>query len=244
MTNTPPGRVCWVELVSPDHAAALPFYESVLGLAASDDTPAFAFLRAGGADVGATYTLPDGPHGWMPYVADPDAAAAVERAVGAGGSRVRGPSQVDDAGWSAVVADPEGTPVGIWQAGGHPGFGVRDTVGSVCRVELHTSSPEPVRRFFTTAFALTAEPGPTDRYEHLDAGDHHSIGLVGTGNRRAGAAPMWIVYFGVHDILQAIRTVEGAGGRVVHGPVDSDTMGAFAVIQDPQDLLFGIVQPV
>jgi uncharacterized protein len=244
MNSPQPGLICWVELVSADHAAAVPFYNAVLGLTPSDDTPAFAFLRTAGADVGATYTLPEGPHGWMAYVADPNAAAAVDRAVGAGGSRVRGPSQIDEAGWSAVVMEPEGTPVGIWQAGKHPGFGVRDTVGSVCRVELHTRHPDEVGRFMMTTFGLTLTPGPGPGYRFLDAGDRPSIGLVGMRDHAAGAAPAWVVYFGVESVAATIRTAQTAGGTLAHGPVDSDTMGSFAVMQDPQGILFGILQAV
>ncbi len=241
MNRPVPGQVCWVELASPDHTAALPFYASLLGLVASDDAPSFAFLRIAGADVGATYTLPDGPHGWMPYVASDDAGAAVERAERAGGTRVRGPSQIDDAGWSAVIADPEGNHVGIWQAGAHPGFGVRDTVGSVCRVELHTRRPGEIAAFMSSAFGLEEAAGPGAGYTFMDAGDQHALGVVGMRDHGADSTPSWVVYFGVDSVSRAIRVADAGGGVLVHGPVDSDVMGSFAVLQDPQGILFGVI---
>ena len=43
----------------------------------------------------------------------------------AGGQVVTAPLPVDGAGSAALAADPEGAVFGLWQAAGHPGFGVR-----------------------------------------------------------------------------------------------------------------------
>ncbi|WP_077801754.1 VOC family protein [Streptomyces sp. JHA26] len=114
------GALCWVELYTPDVAAAAAYYRAVLGL----ETSAVTFPGAGtytcvnpageGEEsmFGGFVPLADDPletdaH-WLPYFAVADADAAVARAGELGGA-VRMPvTDVEGAGRLARLADPYG----------------------------------------------------------------------------------------------------------------------------------------
>ncbi|MEU2064841.1 VOC family protein [Streptomyces sp. NPDC013455] len=116
-----PGALCWVELYTPDIAAAAAFYNRVLGL----ETSAVPFpggtytcVNASGAGEDAMFggmvPLADAPAEakdgayWLPYFAVEDTDAVVEQAERLGG-RVRMPATtVAGVGRMAKLADPYG----------------------------------------------------------------------------------------------------------------------------------------
>jgi predicted enzyme related to lactoylglutathione lyase len=114
-----PGSLCWVELITPDIAAAAAFYHKVLGL----ETSAVSFPGGtytcvnpaeGGEDAmfGGKVPLSDDPAEtgayWLPYfeVTDADAVAARTRELG---GTVRVPAtDIEGVGRFAKLADPSG----------------------------------------------------------------------------------------------------------------------------------------
>ncbi|MFD4788413.1 VOC family protein [Streptomyces sp. NPDC058459] len=116
---TEPGALCWVELHTPDVAAAAAFYHRVLGVqTAGVDFPGGVYTSLYPADAGeeATFggivstfgdlvgTTPE----WLPYFGAADADAVVDRAEELGGS-VRLPATgVPGVGRLARLADPHG----------------------------------------------------------------------------------------------------------------------------------------
>lgn len=107
-----PGALVWNELVSSDLAAALPFYESLVGLTAQDsplgDMP-YTTLHVGEAMVGGATApqmegIPNHWHVWF-AVADADEAAAI--ATSAGGRALLDPLDLP-IGRFAALADPQG----------------------------------------------------------------------------------------------------------------------------------------
>jgi len=234
------GEIAWVELRSPGNQPAVEFYGRLLGWDAVDATQGFAVLRLDGRDIGAAYVVPGG-QGWTPYVAVEHAGRTLESAVAAGGTVVHEARQIGTGGWSGTFADPEGTQVGVWQPVDHPGFRVRDTVGSVCRVELHTRRTDDAERFYSTVFGWHAGAGPGPGFRLLSAPDRVAVGLLEMDERRPDA-PAWFVYFGADDVLATASAAETAGGRAVHRPVPPAPAGAFAILADPEGVMFGLVK--
>jgi predicted enzyme related to lactoylglutathione lyase len=115
---------CWHDLAASDPAAALRFYEAVFGWSGAvqhANGGSFLRLRSGGEDVASLYPLSRRhldvgvPSHWTPYVrvADIDAAA---RCVRDGGGRVVvAPFAVEGTASIALVADPAGALLGLWQ---------------------------------------------------------------------------------------------------------------------------------
>jgi uncharacterized protein len=124
------GTVWWSELVSGDVPKALGFYSKVIGwetkTVALDDPakpvkdgePSYTLMLAKGNEVaGALSVDADDPAKkapmWLTYFQVDNVDAAVKRAVAAGGTVLISPFDVGKVARMAVIADPEGVPVGL-----------------------------------------------------------------------------------------------------------------------------------
>ncbi|MBY8866594.1 MULTISPECIES: VOC family protein [Streptomyces] len=116
-----PGALCWVELYTPDIAAAAAFYHRVLGLETSavsfpDGTYTCVNPAGGGEDAmfGGFVPLGDDPAEaaagayWLPYFAVLDADAVVARAAELGGTVRLPATDIAGVGRVARLADPYG----------------------------------------------------------------------------------------------------------------------------------------
>lgn len=121
-------RFCWNDLATADAPAALRFYGAVFGWSAAVQQAnggSFYRLRAGACDVGSLYPLSQRqrdagvPSHWTSYVRIDDAVAATRRVQEAGGRIVVAPFAVDGAATIALVADPAGALLGLWQDAPH-----------------------------------------------------------------------------------------------------------------------------
>src|SRR5258706_3471238 len=60
---------------------------------------------------------PDAPTAWLIYIASSDAADTAKKAKAAGGSVMMEPQAIGPQGTMAVIQDPAGGAIGVWQAG-------------------------------------------------------------------------------------------------------------------------------
>src|SRR5262245_38696760 len=131
-TQHAPGTPSWTDLASPDLDASQQFYGTLFGWdfeaqdTGSPDNP-YVMARQGGKDVAGMMKLsPEMQAGGMPpvwstYVTVADVDKAAELATKLGGAVVQPPMDVMDAGRMAVLVDPAGAAVCIWQARGSIG---------------------------------------------------------------------------------------------------------------------------
>ena len=119
---------CWHDLAAADAPAALGFYSAVFGWSAEvrqANGGHFFRLRSGASDVGSLYQLSNrqldagAPSHWTSYVCVDDAQATTRRVQAAGGRIVVAPFAVDGAATIALVADPHGALLGLWQEPRH-----------------------------------------------------------------------------------------------------------------------------
>jgi predicted enzyme related to lactoylglutathione lyase len=115
---------CWHDLAAADAPAARRFYGSVFGWSAAVQRAnggCFLRLRSGRRDVGSLYPLSRAqlaagvPSHWTSYVRVDDVDAAARRAQDAGGRVLVTPFAVDGTAVIAVIADPAGAMLGLWQ---------------------------------------------------------------------------------------------------------------------------------
>src|SRR5918992_245164 len=143
----PPGTFCWADLGTTDAAAATTF-------------------KLDGRDVAALYEMGEAereqltPH-WSSYVSVEDVDAAAARARELGAEVVAGPLDVMEAGRMAVVRDPTGALVHLWQPRGQIGAGRVNDPGCMVWNELASPDPERAGAFFSELLGWTAEPDPT-----------------------------------------------------------------------------------
>lgn len=260
VTKHAQGRPSWVELMTTDEPAALAFYAGVFGW--TDDPapiPAFEDYPGGtyhqqrlDGDLVAAISKQDEaeraqgvPAHWTIYFAVDDAEQVAGRVAAAGGAVIVPPMDVMEYGRMAVIADPTGAVVGLWQARTHTGFGRIDEPGAVTWCELMTDNADRAAAFLRTVLEVPSEPMPVPPgappYTLLGPEKGQHAGIMGKGPDMAHVPNMWSVYFEVADTDAALAKAVALGGTVVREPMDIPP-GRFAVLADPQGAVFCIIK--
>lgn len=117
------GVFLWDELLTDDVEGAKRFYGEVLGWTSGDMEMGEGgtytmFRRAGQIDSAGCMATPEGvpvPAVWLTYVNTSDLDATVARVAGLGGEVQTGPMDIPDIGRFAVITDPTGAAVGLFE---------------------------------------------------------------------------------------------------------------------------------
>ncbi|MDQ0991478.1 VOC family protein [Streptomyces sp. V3I7] len=231
------GVPCWADAQLPDVAAGKRFYGELFGWTFDEDAPVLGTVwgRQDGAPVAALSHKSDGrmPTVWTVYFATPDAEALSRRILAAGGQVVTAPLPTEGGlGTAALVTDPEGAVFGLWQAGGHPGFGRRDEPGTFAWVQLYARNTEMANAFYGALFhdALFG-PGAVPEFGRAPVSDAFP----------AEMPPHLLVHFRVDDCDTATEDVRRLGGRV-QVPAFDASYGRVAVVVDNQGASFALLQ--
>ena len=129
----PVGEFSWNELVTSDDAAAARFYTQLFGWQTADfpgGQVKYTLFQKDGKGVGGLMkrpveTLP--PH-WLGYVTVADVDATAKKAGEAGGQVCMPPLDVPTVGRIAILQDPQGASIGIFQPLGTPAPRARNQV--------------------------------------------------------------------------------------------------------------------
>lgn len=244
-TSYTPGTFCWVDLVIEDQDAAKAFYTGLFGWDYQDapmgDGRVYSIAQLDGKAVAAIVPLPDPsmpPH-WNCYVSVEDAEAAAGRAEQLGATVVLPAGDVGDSGRLAVIQDPQGALLSVWQPGRHIGAGIVNAHGALSWNDLLTPDVEAAAAFYRELFGWTVEeiPGAGGQYWSIANGDIKNGGLMPLP---PGGHPAWNLYFAAPDTDAAIARAGELGGQLVMGPIDVPG-GRFAIIRDPQNAVFSVL---
>jgi uncharacterized protein len=247
------GQPGWADLGSSDPAAARAFYAGVFGWKAevSDDPQAggYGMFMLDGKEVAGTGPLMNEqqPVAWTVYVLVDDADATAAKVKAAGGTVFAEPFDVMDAGRMAIVADPSGGVLGIWQPGTHRGFEVKGTGGSFCWAELNSKDIAKDSAFYASVFGWDPKVMPTPGMEYTQFehnGEAIAGGMAMPIEMPSGTPSHWLVYFATADVDATVAKLTSLGGGVHHPPEDIPEVGRFAVVHDPQGGVFGLLQPI
>lgn len=249
------GTPCWADATLPDVTAGKRFYGELFDWTFRDGRRAGEFtvlaLREGKA-VAALAPGGDGrmPTVWNIYVATPDASASCAAVREAGGRVITEPVAVGGLGTVALVADPAGAVLGLWQAGKHIGFELKGRPGSYAWTEVHTRDKERVERFYEDVFGYGAQQaGFTDGTDFTvwslagrPPGPEHAVGglQVMAESVPDGTPSHFLVYFAVADCDEAAETAVRLGGRILEEPADTP-YGRHAVLVDDQGAHFAVI---
>lgn len=238
------GTFCWIDLGAVDAAGARAFYVGLFGWETADmpigEGMVYTMCRLGGRDVCALYDRGpgDNPPAWMSYVSVDDVDAAVVRARQAGALEVGEPFDVFDSGRMAVVQDPTGAHVALWQPGNHPGAGIVNGPNAWCLNQLNTSDPARAEAFYVDLFGWT--------FTSVGNDDQPYWGIFNRGVLNGGMMPapaggsQWLVYFGVEDADATAGRITELGGRILVPPMSVPPSGRIAVAVDPGGASFAL----
>lgn len=245
-TPWPAGTPCWADVVVPDVPAASAFYGTVLGWELEDMGEQFGhytMARYGGRDAAALSPPmdPSQPATWTVYIATEDVDATVKLVTENGGAVVAPAMDVPDNGRMAIVTDPTGGVVGLWQASGMIGCQIYNEVGGMMWEDARFTDPTAGQEFYAAVFGHTFEPvpGAPDDYVTFHAGGDPLGGMGGMMGAPEGTPSHWLPYFGVADVDAAAEAARAGGGRVLMEP-ETTTYGRMAVLTDPFGATFAV----
>jgi uncharacterized protein len=248
------GAPCWVDLLTSDPERSRKFYAEVLGWGAEEPNAEFGgywnFTHKGGRIAGGMQRQPEHgetPDAWSIYIAVDDAKQSVDAAAAAGAQVLAPAMDVADLGTMAIVIDPTGAAVGMWQPGTHQGSAFIGEHGAPGWFELHTRQHAAAVDFYRTAFGWNIVPiSDTDefRYYVLEMGGEQYAGLMDdTGHDVPADVPShWLVYFAVDDSDAAVERITANGGTVFMPPEDTP-YGRLAHVADSTGARFSLLGP-
>lgn len=244
----PAGVPCWADLGTPDVDAATARYGAAMGWEfdrGGEEYGGYVMCsRRGAAAAGIGPSQPGAPSAWTVYLAvdDCDATAA---AVGThGGTVLAGPFDVGTAGRMAVVQDPTGAVLGLWQAADHLGAGLVNEPGGLVWEDLRSTDPDRARAFYAAVFGhrFDAVEGADGSYTTFALGDGTPLGGIGgMAGAPDGAASHWLAYFAVEDADRSASALAAGGGEVLSGPAPTP-YGLLATVRDGDGAVLAVMQ--
>ncbi len=246
-TEYAPGTPSWVDLQTTDQSAAKSFYSGLFGWTYDDqpidDNTVYSMAELQGEHVAAIAPLGDQaaagipPH-WNSYVTVADVDASAGQVAKAGGTLIAPPFDVMDAGWMAVVADPTGGVIALWQAKNNIGAGLVNEAGAFSWNELMTPDVPKAAAFYKHMFGWEAATTPDGSYTEFKLDGQSIAGAMKPP--MPGIPTMWGIYFSVDDCDATVEKATSLGGAVMNGATDIEP-GRFAVLADPQGAMFNVI---
>jgi predicted enzyme related to lactoylglutathione lyase len=264
----PPGVPCWVDTLQADPQAALDFYGPLFGWEFAGPGPMpgqapgkYFVAQLRGRDVAGIGSAPAAdrppPVAWNTYVRVDSVEHAAERAGAAGGRLLDEPADALPAGRLAVVADPAGAVLGLWEAGTREGAQLVNEPRTWALSILHTTDLAGSKAFYRTLFGWQAEAfGPAGgqmvlcRLPGYVGGEptqpvpRDVIGVIlaiGGGESGPTERPHWSVDFWMEDADAVAAQTTELGGKVIVPPHDTPGFRS-AVLADPEGAVFSVSQ--
>jgi predicted enzyme related to lactoylglutathione lyase len=240
-THFEPGTFCWVDLTTDDPEAAEGFYRTLLGWESAAMAGGYRMQRIRGADV-AGIAVGGGPPAWLSSVAVADADEATARAVELGGAVVARAADVLELGRVAVVRDPQGAAIGLWQARAHPGAGLVNDPGSLVINQLDTTHVAGASVFYGELFGweITQVASDPVAYWRIENRGRLNGGMTGV-DPSAAASASWLAYFTSAHLDADAATIAAEGGTVVGGPM-AVPGGRILTARDPRGASFALFE--
>ena len=248
-TEYAPGTPSWVDLQTSDQPAAKQFYRELFGWTYDDnpvgDGVVYSMAVLKGTQVAAISPLGDmaaqgvPPH-WNTYVTVSDVDAAAGQVGAAGGQVIAPPFDVMDAGRMAVVADPTGAMLNLWQAKNNIGAGLVNEAGAFSWNELLSPDMPKAAEFYNKIFGWEANH-ITEGMEYWEFKLNGESIAGGMNPPMPGIPPVWTIYFSVDDTDATVAKAQSLGGAVFMPPTEIPP-GRFAVLADPQGAVFNVIK--
>ena len=245
------GVFSWVDLSSHNLDATKAFYAAIFGWTYSDmamgDGAVYSFCQKHGESVCAISTASAGQSTpqWQSHITVNNVDATVKTATALGGI-VTHHHDVFDAGRMAIITDPTGADVALWQANRHIGAHYLGEHGTLAWNELHTGNVKAATDFYTAmiGWGSSEMPMPDGPYTMFCERDNPKRSHGGCVAAAKGEAPHWQVVFHVDDCDKAVAAVQKAGGKITQPATDIPGMLRSAKCTDPMGAAFSLMQPL
>jgi len=247
------GKIDFVELVTPDLAAAERFYGGLFDwtfrhIEAGGTQYSEAFL-SGEPVAGMVYKpIPAGEQrqpSWLSFIAVRDVDKAEKIAEKNGAKVLRAPHDVPGRGRQAVLTDPQGAVFAVIASSSGDTPDAMAEPGEWIWSSLITTDPDTDAAFYQTVFDYDIYELPAaDGAEHLTFATENyaraSANPLPAGNPHAH--PHWVNFVRVVDAAKTAQQAVALGGRVLVAPHTDRHGGNVALIADPSGAVFGLLE--
>ena len=254
MNEYPHGMFCWPELSAMNVQKAKSFYSDLFGWGLEEspmdeDGNVYIMLKQSGVDIGAMYQGKSElekaqmiTH-WLGYISVDDVDATVSKVKDLGGTVEIQPMEVFTAGRMAVINDPGGARLALWQGKEHKGSKLIGSTGTVCWNELATREIDACKNFYQGLFEWQAQAKPVDGMDYtlFMLNDKSVSGMLEMTKEWGEMPSHWMTYFAVDDCDKSAEKASSLGGEVCVPPTDIEGVGRFSVITDPQGAVFSVI---
>jgi hypothetical protein len=247
----------WYELMTTDLDGAAAFYAQVTGWQAKASpmappgmdyrlfAPANAMPSAGMMELPAGAKAMGVPPNWLGYVATPDAAASLAKAVALGGAVAVPVTEIPNVCHFACFTDPQGAAIGLMQPINPPPDMKPDYAanGRFAWHELYVDDVPAALAFYGALFGWVErnamDMGPMGTYQFYGTAEQVLGGIM----TRQPQVPVccWNYYSNVADIDAAVAAINAGGGLVLFGPQQVPGGGWIVNARDPQGAVFALV---
>jgi predicted enzyme related to lactoylglutathione lyase len=209
----------------------------------------YTILRLDGNDTGGVFQFGKQelaahvpPH-WMPYIKVANADTTAAKAVSLGAQQIVPPTDIPNVGRFALIQDPAGSHVSLYEPGQHRGFKNYGEVGTMCWADLNSTDPAKAAKFYSDCLGWTVDSGK-DGYSHITNGTGHENMVGGMMKAPPGVPSHWLSYFHVADCKATAAKASQLGAKTLMPADLMPDVGTIAVLSDPQGAVFALYQPV
>ena len=256
VTSYPHGSFCWADLSTHGGSAAVDFYSQLMGWQAETQDTVFGttyttFSQDGHRIAGLAWLPPEMseiPSAWNNYVCVDDVDALMATVTEGGGQIIQPPFDVPEGARIAVIVDPAGAALCLFQARGNVGTTLVNTPGALCWNELYTADPEASKAFYGALLgwdfqdSRDGEDGSPGYVSIYNRGRANGGMLVMDEGMAANVPPMWLPYFSVSDVAASREELKSLGGKIIMGPQEEGGVGRWLLFFDPQGASCYVVQ--
>lgn len=249
-----PNTFCWVDLATNDIIGAKDFYSKLFGWTFVDvptgDDMFYTMFHLNGKQIAGMMPMqPEQiemgmPPFWSSYISTENADEILAKVQQEGGVVVMPAMDVMEEGRMAMIQDPEGAIIGIWQPKNHYGFAYKDVHGAPCWFEHGSHDSAKSIPFLEKVFGWTSNTTQmgANLYTTFLLGEAMVAGLYVMSSEMGDIPSHWLPYFVVNNIDEAMALTANLGGHVIMPKLYVDGVGNFGVISDPQGGVIGLLQ--
>ncbi len=249
-----PGKVVWVDLVTPDLEGAKSFYSGLFGWTFRDVRSGekdFVLAMLDGHPIAGLVQRAEPKHkskqpAWLTFISVRDVAEAERVAVAKGGKVLATSREYPQRGRQEILADPQGAVFAVLQSSSGDPADVLAEPGDWIWSSLITSDTNAGSAFYQAIFDY-------DVFDITTSGDERQHLLLATdGYARATAnnlpshpgrrRPHWLNFVRVVGAKDTAAKVVSLGGRVLVAPHPDRNGGMVAVAADPSGAPFGLME--
>lgn len=248
-----PGKFVWADLFTTDPVAAARFYTGLFGWTTNlidQNGRTYTVFSNGSRPVAGLVTRPSSStkraSRWIGYIAVTDLASTVKLVTKAGGQVRAEPRDFPDRGAQAIIADGEGSTIGLLQSFSGDSVDGEPKPGDWNWFELFVKQPQVVAAFYRQVIGYDVAPDlRTERKNDflLSSGGLARAGVAPLPDRE-DAKPGWLGVVRVENIDEAVARTVKLGGEVLVAPRAAAYESRFAIIADSTGGAVGLVEYV